>query len=387
MNPKLMISEKSATPKFETSSSDGLLNLTQLDQRLFKQYGFGLKTKPIFNLIHHAFEYQLHQNPNNIAIIDANAQKTTYSDLNKQANQLAAILQKANVSSGDGVCLFLRRSTEMVIGILACLKLGAYYIPQDMLVCPDKQRAQVAQISNSKIILTTRQYAEDIELTADQQHLKDSNIELFTPAYASLSPENTAVVIFTSGTTGTPNGVRVTHANLCNILLTAPGNMGIKPGIKVAQILNIAFDMAVWEILGCLGNGGTLMIRGKSYQKIAEQVDVIISTPSILLTIDASKCQHIKTVAVAGEPCPQPLAQQWGSVCNFYNSCGPTETTIINTAIRYWPNEPIVSIGIPTPNNNVYILDSNLEPCRIGQVGEMWAGGDCVTAGYLNNNE
>ncbi|MFP3409239.1 AMP-binding protein, partial [Pseudomonas sp. SIMBA_065] len=80
-------------------------------------------------------------------------------------------------------------------------------------------------------------------------------------------------LLFTSGTTGQPNGVRVTHRNVCNILLTEPGNLGMKPGFKVGQMLNIAFDMAAWEILGCLAHGATLMIRGKDIAQTAEQCD------------------------------------------------------------------------------------------------------------------
>ena len=91
-----------------------------------------------------------------------------------------------------------------------------------------------------------------------------------------------AVVIFTSGTTGQPNGVQVSHANLCNVLLTAPGSLGVTPGTRVSQLLNIAFDMAMWEILGTLAHGGTLVIRGDDLGRTASTVDVVIATPSVL---------------------------------------------------------------------------------------------------------
>ena len=145
--------------------------------------------------------------------------------------------------------------------------------------------------------------------------------------------------------------------------------------------------MAAWEILGCLGNGGTLLIRGKDINETAEKANVIIATPTILTTINSERCKEIKSVAVAGEPCPLILANTWSKKCDFYNCCGPTETTIVNTMQKCVPNSKELSIGKPTPNNTVYILDENKKPCPIGEIGIMWAGGDCVTKGYVNNEE
>lgn len=194
-------------------------------------------------------------------------------------------------------------------------------------------------------------------------------------------------MLFTSGTTGTPNGVQVSHRNLCNILTIAPGNLGIGPGTLVSQILSISFDMAAWEILGCLGNGGTLLIRGKDIEATASRAEVVIATPSILSRMDISKFSKVKTVAVAGEPCPRPLADAWSERCEFYNCCGPTETTIVNTMSLHSRSHDTLCIGDPTPNNTVYVLNDQREPCGIGETGEMWAGGHCVTLGYLNNDK
>jgi non-ribosomal peptide synthetase component F len=81
----------------------------------------------------------------------------------------------------------------------------------------------------------------------------------------------------------------------------------------------------------------------------------------------------------------KPLADSWLSFCRFYNSCGPTETTIINTAQHYSESCDELTIGKPTPKNTVYVLDEDLKPCAIGEVGEMLSGGLCVTSGYIGN--
>lgn len=153
----------------------------------------------------------------------------------------------------------------------------------------------------------------------------------------------------------------------------------------MAQLLNVAFDMAAWEILGTLTRGGTLLIRGKDIAETARRADVLIATPTVLSAIDPATCPRVRTVAVAGEPCPRPLADLWAATSTFYNCCGPTETTIVNTMRQHSPAAPLLTIGRPTPNNTVYVLDEHRRPVPIGQPGEMWAGGDCVSAGYLGD--
>jgi amino acid adenylation domain-containing protein len=285
------------------------------------------------------------------------------------------------------VALLVQRSIPMIIGILATLKTGAAYVPQDVGVTPRRQLDHVLATARPRVILTLaalRHSVPQIEgvpclAIDDVSHVSGS-----ARPWVLGRREDTCFILFTSGTTGLPNGVRVTHRNVCNILLTSPGNLGIRPGMMVSQILNIAFDMAAWEILGCLAHGGTLVIRGKSVADAVRQVDVVIATPSILGALDPSQCLGVKVAAVAGEPCSIALADTWARFCAFYNACGPTETTIVNTMHLHRPGAAL-TIGAPTPNNTVYVLDEHRRPCPIGQVGELWAGGDCVSAGYLDN--
>ncbi len=113
---------------------------------------------------------------------------------------------------------------------------------------------------------------------------------------------------------------------------------------------------------------------------------MLVATPTVLSGLDPAACPRVRTVAVAGEPCPRPLADRWARQAAFHNCCGPTETTIVNTMGRHDPSAPLLTIGRPTPNNTVYVLDADRRPLPIGEVGEMWAGGDCVSAGYLGDD-
>lgn len=369
--------------------ADPLAALSERDRDQFTTFGWGPKVAPRFMTIAAALQFQMRAQPDAIAA-EAQGQALSYGELDQASDRLAAALEAKGIRRGDAVCLFLRRSLEMIVGITAIMKLGATYVPQHVGVAPTETLRHIANATRAKVILTLTEMVEDVPVSDDQIVIEiDGFLRSEEPCVAlpasPARPTDVAMILFTSGTTGVPNGVQVTHANLANILLTAPGDLGMAPGLRVGQILSIAFDMAAWETLGALANGATLVIRGKSIQETAEKVDVLIATPSILNSLDASRCTNVKVAAVAGEPCPRPLADTWGAFCTFFNSCGPTETTIINTAEPHHPNKPYLSIGRPTPNNTVYILDDALCPLPIGEKGEMWAGGACVSAGYLGN--
>lgn len=370
-------------------------HLTSRDQQLFIEFGVASEVNTPYKNIIHAFEDWVSKTPNSIAA-EYNKQSITYKELDDEATILALILKQKGISKGDRIGLYVHRSIEMLVGIIAILKLRAVYVPQDPRIVPNSMLQEIADLSNFKIILTQSEYTKklnffnsediipiDIELHKDIYKHLYGNIRLIN--HSNDQAESPCFVLFTSGTTGTPNGVEVTHKNLCNILYNSPGNLGITTDVKVAQILNISFDMAAWEILGCLGNGGTLLIRGKNIEETAKRANVIISTPTVLTMIDPEQCHITQSVAVAGEPCPVILANTWAKKCNFYNCCGPTETTIVNTMKKCEPNSYELSIGKPTPNNTVYVLNEDKEPVKVGDVGIMWAGGDCVTKGYINN--
>ncbi|OAA69728.1 AMP-dependent synthetase/ligase [Cordyceps fumosorosea ARSEF 2679] len=307
--------------------------------------------------------------PSTVAVRDLSARVTrqlTYGELARQAQALAWHLRSLGVQPGQRVPLVVKRSQAMIVAIFAVLLCGAQYVPLDGGVVPDATLRHVFCESGGKVLVC---------VSATEARVR----ELLPDALAVNAEEEYAA----ERTTGKPKGVDVTQANVANLVCQAPGNLGVSPGVRVGQLLNISFDMAAWEIFTCLCNGGTLVIRGSDWEPTMSQIDILICTPSILAKYPPQKYRNIKVAATAGEPTTQSLADLWAAEAEYWNCCGPTETTIVNTMSRHATGDPI-TIGRPTPNNNVYILDEAMRPVvGPGVTGIMWAGGCGVSRGYI----
>ncbi|OAA38829.1 AMP-dependent synthetase/ligase [Metarhizium rileyi] len=327
------------------------------------------------------------------AVIDLSTDKQrvlTYQQLAVRVQSLAFQLRKLGVGPDQTIPLVVKRGTDMVIGILAILSCGAQYVPLDGGVVPDSTIKYVAGQCGGQNVLCVSSTKDRIEqllptvrpIVIGQTAIADREYDTPESWIDLASSDAGCYVIYTSGTTGEPKGVDVTHKNVTNLVCLSPGGLGIKPGMSVGQVLNISFDMAAWEIFSCLCNGGTLILRGSNWEPTIRQLDVLICTPTILSKFNPKFYPNIKVVATAGEPTSQDLADLWATHGTYWNCCGPTETTIVNTMSKHVAGEPI-SIGRPTPNNSVYILDNDGQPVPVGVAGVMWAGGHGVTRGYV----
>ncbi|KAI1310903.1 hypothetical protein F5Y03DRAFT_402583 [Xylaria venustula] len=362
------------------------------DQRLFGQFGRGPRVHIPFDLVHKAFENVVDTHPHVIAARHHDGTTITYQDLEKQANILSNNLIHRGLRSNDRVCIVVSRSIELLVGILAVLKAGAQYVPLDGGIVADTSLEHIFNDSGARFVLCLNKFRTKVAPHALKMKLEIVELDRQTQEASSHNETRPGVVmdanfgsymIYTSGTTGKPKGVDIRHRNVTNNLLVEPASLKITVGKNVAQLLNISFDMAQWEILATLMNGGTLHIRNGNWTDIMKRVDTVIATPTVLGKFSQVDYPNIKTVVVGGEPCPVPLAEEWSPHVDFWNICGPTEITILNTAHLHRPGE-LLTIGKPLPNTTVYVLDDDENPVGIGKPGVMWAGGACVSAGYIN---
>ncbi len=350
------------------------------------------------------FEEQVEKTPDNIAVVFEN-QKLTYRELNEKSNQLARYLLKNRISNNDIVCLLLDKSVESIIAIIATLKIGASYLPIDVNY-PNERIAYIIKDSKSRILLTTKS-----NIHKSNGSVQVVCIELDTTIYSQYSsknlcckeifPDSLAYIMYTSGSTGNPKGVMVTHRNIVRLIKNNKFITYSKHE-RILQTGSIVFDACTFEIYGALLNGFELYIIKKEelldssllqdylvknkitilwltaplFNQLCEENPHMFSTVKILLTGgDVLSPKHINMVRAANPNL---------TVINGY---GPTENTTFSCCFtidkKYTKSIPI---GYPISNSTAYVISPIGSLCPIGIPGELWVGGDGVAKGYLNND-
>ncbi|MBD2665598.1 amino acid adenylation domain protein [Richelia sinica FACHB-800] len=349
--------------------------------------------------IHQLFEAQVEKTPDAVAVVFENEQ-LTYWELNAKANQLAQYLQKLGVGPEVLVGICVKRSLEMIIGLLAILKAGGVYLPLDPNY-PTQRLAFMLEDAQIKILLTQAQLLEILPFHQAKVICIDKDWEIISQENRNnlknqVSPTNNAYTLYTSGSTGKPKAVVIEHRNTLALLNWARQVFTSQDLTGVLASTSICFDLSVFELFLPLSWGGKVILIENILHlpsfPTAKEVTFINTVPSAiaeLLKIDGIPAS-VHTINLAGEALSLKLVQQLyqkTSAKNVFNLYGPSEDTTYSTFSLVKVEAELVTIGRPISNTQAYILDAHLQPVPIGIPGELYIDGAGLARCYLNRPE
>ena len=339
--------------------------------------------------------------------IRTEANEISYSELDRRANQLANFLIGGGVAAGERVGLILSRSPELIIAQLAIFKAGAVYVPIDPGTPPDRL-AFIVRDMGLRLMICARE-----EVTVPLSELRvlrlDREGESIALAPAS-SPQraargdDSAYIMYTSGSSGTPKGVEVLHRGIVRLVWNQP-YFPAGPDECTLLVGSPGFDGTTFEIWSALLNGGCCAVfpdrrvdltRLERVIRSCGVTSLFFSTGLFNQIVDLkpSMLATAKHVLVGGEALSVShilKARQALPHVTFGNGYGPTECTTFACSWVIAPPDTwgcdSVPLGFPINNTECHIVDADLRPVPVGIVGELLLGGDGLAKGYYHRPE
>nr|WP_275668377.1 UDP-N-acetylmuramate--L-alanine ligase [Polynucleobacter paneuropaeus] len=339
------------------------------------------------------FKEQVDMRSNNTAIRQDD-QVFSYAQLDLISNKYAEILHSKGVNAGDTIGVYMRPCMESAILTVAIAKIGAIYLPIDTAIPGDRAQYMLDE-SKAKLVITNLgsiKNAQTLSLREINESVLSNTTASTNQIFHTSIASDIAYICFTSGTTGKPKGIPIHHGALVNLVLGTRDRFSINSESKTLFNTALSFDVSLGEIWITLCGGGELCCPGSDRPLAGEQlgnfiqsleISHLILTPSLLNTIQIRSFPFLKYIIVAGEACPQKLADAWAPNYVFFNAYGPTEATIYTSVARCHATQP-VTIGEPLPNITTYILDTTLNKTTFGSMGEIYIGGIGLSRGYIN---
>jgi amino acid adenylation domain-containing protein len=362
--------------------------------------------------IHQLFEEQAERNPDKVAVV-YEQQQFTYGEMNQQANRLAHRLLADGVGPDRCVGIYMYRSPEAILAVLATLKAGGTYLPLDPTYANDRLAFMLRDSRACLTITTADLFSQlpapeikaipfNMSLIGDELHVNKA-----TPS-SEVTSRNMAYVVYTSGSTGLPKGVMVTHHSLVNAFYGWEKAYSLSSSATShLQIAGFGFDVFSGDWVRALCSGAKLVLcpfevllnAERLYRLMREeQLDCGEFTPATLthlgryLQESGKKLDFMRLLIVGSDTWHIQKHEQLRRLCGndtrLINSYGLTETTIDSSYFEgdfsYRSTEDTVPIGRPFANTGMYLLDWHAQPVPIGVAAEGYIGGPSLTRGYLN---
>ncbi|QMU21092.1 amino acid adenylation domain-containing protein [Gordonia rubripertincta] len=334
--------------------------------------------------------------------ISSDGRRLTYRELDAVSSRMARRLIDMGCGPDTSVAILLRRSAASVTAAWAVAKSGAAIVQVD----PDYPRKRIEHIVTDSGV--------DVAITADEftDRLPESMPTVIVAGEGgpgegtALAPDavitgrdrirplradNVAYMTYTSGSTGVPKGVQVTHRGLANLISDRSEVYGLDSGSRVSYALSPSFDASMEQLLTCFANGSALIvvppdvIGGERLARLLtdEGVTHLTLTPAMLATIEPEALTDLRAVMVGGDKTAPRIVERWTRCARMLNEYGPTEATITAASGVIDPAEDL-TVGRPVRGASMMILDPALQPVPIGTAGELYLAGPGLARGYAN---
>lgn len=358
--------------------------------------------------VHEAFAAHAARKPHAYALT-AGEERLTYEELNARANRLARRLLASGVRRGAPIGLALERGAGAIVALVAILKAGCAYVPLVPELPAQRLAAQIDEAAIDVVVtaepLLDRLPRVGVRFVCIDRDAATIAAESGADPAAAAQLDELAYVLFTSGSTGVPKGVAVTHRNLANYTAGIAERLELVPDgpLAFATVSTLAADLGNTAIFPALTSGGELHVVPTATTtepaRFAEYlgshaVDVLKITPSHLAALLAGAGTDVlpaRWLIAGGEACSWEVAERVRGAgrCRMLNHYGPTETTVGACTFevaedRGTTTAATVPIGFPLANVCAYVLDGTLQHVPIGVPGELCIAGAGVANGYLN---
>lgn len=369
------------------------------------------------------------KNPQKQAIWTHDA-AVSYGELVNFANKMANFLIRSFSSPGNRVCIVLPKSIYSIGSMFAVLKAGTIYVPIDD-QSPSERIRDIVDDCTPAAIICNRHTLEIVDKirTHGNHHFKiiimeqqpktdeldfpelyflndlESESEILKP-YTAID-QDVAYILYTSGTTGKPKGVMISHLNICNYIQWAVEYFKIQPEDRILNTSPLHFDMSVFDIFGSIAAGSQLYLVPRKMLIFPKKIIEIIENNQITLwkaisfllvyfakskALKPSIMPELKTIIFSGEALPTKYLIEWMKTLpekSFYNAYGPTEATGISSChhIEKMPTNPsdAIPIGKACNNTDMFAVDEKGNIVEPGECGELIIRGSGLSLGYWNN--
>ena len=365
---------------------------------------------PSRTAVHEMFEEHVRKNPSAVALVFGD-HHVSYACLNRRADTLAWRLAALGVGPEVRVALWLDRSVETVIALLAVLKAGGAYVPLDTAL-PKQRLAVLLEESGAPVVITQKRFVEDLaERGVALVVLDDEETEYVSEVAVGralrVAPEQLAYVLFTSGSTGRPKGVMVEHRQLANYVRSIVEKLAHYDVSTYAMVSTFAADLGNTVLFASLCGGGTLhlLTQETAFDPDAftayfaqRRPDCLKIVPSHLSNVlagsQSEKALPQRVLILGGEAADGRLLSQISELapdCRIINHYGPTETTVGVVTHDFHLDEArpheTMPLGRPLPNVTVRLLLDGMRPAPTWVHGELYFGSAAVSRGYLDRPE